>query len=168
MLKIGLWGIFCCIELSHSLYGATCITCQTCGEKFVRWRNFRFLCVMWRNLIFLHMGSIFKYRHMKDVDKSKISPHLAYMCDEENGSTCVKFMLFCCKIGFVAIYTLLSQIFVVAIYAFLCGEKINQQLRSWRKIDKYQVWVPYILYIYNITMLQSKLCCNTATNTKII
>ena len=34
---------------------------------------------MWRNLIFLHMGSIFKYCHMKDVDKSKISPHLAYV-----------------------------------------------------------------------------------------
>ena len=122
---------------------------------------------MWRNLIFLHMGSIFKYRHMKDWINLKFL-HIWHTCDEENGSTCVKFMLFCCKIDFIAIYTLLSQIFVVAIYAFLCGEKINQQLRSWRKIDKYQVWVPYILYIYNITMLQSKLCCNTATNTKII
>ena len=69
---------------------------------------------------------------------------------------------FCCNL-----HTFVADFFV-AIYAFLCGEKINQQLRSWRKIDKYQVWVPYILYIYNITMLQSKICCNTATNTKII
>ena len=69
---------------------------------------------------------------------------------------------FCCNL-----HTFVADFFI-AIYAFLCGEKINQQLRSWRKIDKYQVWVPYILYIYNITMLQSKICCNTATNTKII
>ena len=69
---------------------------------------------------------------------------------------------FCCNL-----HTFVADFFV-AIYAFLCGEKINQQLRSWRKNDKYQVWVPYILYIYNITMLQSKICCNTATNTKII
>ena len=57
---------------------------------------------------------------------------------------------FCCNL-----HTFVADFFV-AIYAFLCGEKINQQLRSWKKIDKYQVWVPYILYIYNITMLQSK------------
>ena len=69
---------------------------------------------------------------------------------------------FCCNL-----HTFVADFFV-AIYAFLCGKKINQQLRSWRKNDKYQVWVPYILYIYNITMLQSKICCNTATNTKII
>ena len=35
----------------------TCITCQTCGEKFVMWRNFRFLCVI-------------------NVEKSEISPYV--------------------------------------------------------------------------------------------
>ena len=61
------------------------------------------------------------------------------MCDVENASTCVKVMLFCCKIGVVAIYALLSQICFVVIYAFLCGDKINQKLRMWRTNDKYEV-----------------------------
>ena len=59
---------------------------------------------MWRNLKYLHIW---------------------HVCDVENASTCVKFMLFCCKIGFVAIYALLSQISFVAIYAVLCGEKMT-------------------------------------------
>ena len=50
-----------------------------------------------------------------------------------------KILLFCCNIGFVAIYVLLWQICFVAIYALLCGEKIIQKLRMWRKNDKYQV-----------------------------
>ena len=49
---------------------------------------------------------------------------------------------FCCNL-----HTYVADFFV-AIYAFLCGKKINQLLHSWRKNDKYQVWVPYILYIY--------------------
>ena len=52
-----------------------------------------------------------------------------------------KILLFCCNIGFVAIYVLLWQICFVAIYALLCGEKIIKKLRMWRKNDKYQVWV---------------------------
>ena len=50
-----------------------------------------------------------------------------------------KILLFCCNIGFVAIYVLLWQICFVAIYALLCGEKIIQKLHMWRKNDKYQV-----------------------------
>ena len=65
--------------------------------------------------------------------------HIWYVCDVGNASTYVRFVLFCCKIGFVAIYTLLSQICFVAIYALLCGEKINQKLRVWRKNEKYEV-----------------------------
>ena len=38
-----------------------------------------------------------------------------------------RFMLFCCKISFVAIY------------ALLCGKKFRQKLCLWRKNDKYQV-----------------------------
>ena len=64
--------------------------------------------------------------------------HIWHVCDVENASICVKFMLFCCKIGyvaiyallsqisFVAIYALLSQICFVAIYALLCGEKLTK------------------------------------------
>ena len=52
--------------------------------------------------------------------------HIWHVCDVENASTCVKFMFFCCKIGFVAIYALLSQISFVAIKALLCGEKITK------------------------------------------
>ena len=159
--------IFCCIELSDFLYGATCITCQTCGEKFVRWRNFRFLCVMWRNLIFLLMGSIFKYRHMKGVDKSKISPHLAYMCDEENGSTCVKFMLFCCKIGFVAIYTLLSQIFLSRFTLFCVDKKLTNNCVVGEKMTniRYGCHIFYI-YIqhYNATKENMLQHCNKCQN----
>ena len=89
---------------------------STCGviSNFAIWK-------MWRNLKFLHIW---------------------HVCDVENASTCVKFMLFCCKIGFVAIYALLSQISFVAIYALLCGEKINNKLCVWRKNDRYQVWDP--------------------------
>ena len=50
-----------------------------------------------------------------------------------------KILLFCCNIGFVAIYVLLWQICFVAIYALLCGEKIIQKLHMWRKNDKYEV-----------------------------
>jgi len=48
-------------------------------------------------------------------------------------------MLFCCKIGFIAIYAFLLQICFVAIYALLCGEKINKKMCVWRKNYKYQV-----------------------------
>ena len=66
--------------------------------------------------------------------------HIWHVCDVENASTCVKFMLFCCKIGFVAIYALLSQICFVAIYALLCGEKTTQITpKCGEKNDKYKV-----------------------------
>ena len=67
--------------------------------------------------------------------------HIWHVCDVENASTCVKFMLFCWKIGFVAIYALLSQICFVAIYALLCGEKNLLKIAYVEKNDKYEVWV---------------------------
>ena len=57
---------------------------------------------------------------------------MCHVCDEENASTHVKFMLCCCKICFVAIY------------ALLCGGKINQKLCVWRKNNKYEVWPQYV------------------------
>ena len=48
-------------------------------------------------------------------------------------------MLFCCKIGFVAIYAVLSRftlfcrkICFVMIHALVCGENLNQKLHMWR------------------------------------
>ena len=36
-------------------------------------------------------------------------------------------------------FVALNWDFFVAIYALLCGENVNQQLRMWRKYDKYEV-----------------------------
>ena len=53
------------------------ISNEMCGEKFVMWRNFRFLCVknVEKSEIYSHVEN-FKFRHMKDMEKSKISPHM--------------------------------------------------------------------------------------------
>ena len=74
---------------------------------------------MWRNLKFLHSWHVY---------------------DVENVLKCVHVMLFCWKIGFVVIYAVCREICFDAIYALLCGEKLNQRLRMWRKNDKYEVW----------------------------
>ena len=68
---------------------------------------------MWRNVKFLHIWQV---------------------CDVENASTYMKFRFVCCKIGFVAIYTLLLQISFVAIYALLCGEKLTKNCVCGEKI----------------------------------
>jgi hypothetical protein len=44
-----------------------------------------------------------------------------------------RFTHFCRKICFVAIY------------ALLCGEKLNQKLPLWRKNDKYEVWAGLVV-----------------------
>ena len=61
------------------------------------------------------------------------------MCDEENASTCVKLMLCCCKIGFVAIYALLLQIGLSRFTRFCVENFFYKKLCVWRKNDKYQV-----------------------------
>ena len=70
------------------------------------------------------------------------------MCDVENVSQ-VKLMLFCCKIGFVANYAVLSrftlfcrEICFVMIRALLCGEKLNQKLHMWRKMTNMRYDLP--------------------------
>ena len=83
---------------------------------------------MWRNLTLLHIW---------------------HVCDVENVSTYVKIMLLCCKISFFLIYViLLRNSFFVAIYALLCGEKLNQKLLLWRKNYKYQVCLYLALDLY--------------------
>ena len=104
-----------------------------CGEiwYFSTWGVFSNIAIwkMWINLKFLHIW---------------------HMCDEENGSTCVKFMLFCCKIGFVAIYTLLSQIFLSRFTLFSVEKKLTNNCVVGEKMT-------------NIRCM-GKICCNTATN----
>ena len=87
---------------------------STCGviSNFSTWQ-------MWRNLKFLHSWHVY---------------------DVENVLKCVHVMLFCWKFGFVVIYAVCREICFDVIYALLCGEKLNQRLRTWRKNDKYEVW----------------------------
>ena len=86
---------------------------STCGviSNFSTWQ-------MWRNLKFLHSWHVY---------------------DVENVLKCVHVMLFCWKFGFVVIYAVCREICFDVIYALLCGEKLNQRLRMWRKNDKYEV-----------------------------
>ena len=78
-------------------------------RKIAMWTNFRFPC----------MTDVKKskiYPHVKDFQKKSLWPmlrnlkflHIYNVCDV-NVSINVQFMLFCCKISFVAIYAVLSQ-----------------------------------------------------------
>ena len=81
---------------------------------------------------------------MTDVEKSEIL-HIWHVFDDKNVATYGKFVLFCCKISFVIIYTFCSEICFVTIYALLCGDKLSQNFSVWRKNDKYEVWWwPYL------------------------
>ena len=74
---------------------------------------------MWRNLKFLHIWHVY---------------------DVENVFSCTRYVV-CWQIG-LSWFTLFSwKICFVAIYTLLCGEKLNQILRMWRKNDKYEVWI---------------------------
>ena len=76
---------------------------------------------MWRNLKFLHIW---------------------HVCDVENVSTCVQFMLFCYKIGFVAIYALLSRNLFCRDLRTFVWRKIEPKIASVDK--KWQIWgMPY-------------------------
>ena len=73
----------------------------------------------------LSNGGIF---HMKNVDTNQFCHNLHCLVAK---SDLLQFTLFCREICFVAIY------------ALLCGEKLNQTLRMWRKNDKYEVCHQY-------------------------
>ena len=49
-------------------------------------------------------------------------------------------LLLFAKIIFLQITLFCREICFVAIYAFLCGEKLSPKLYMWRKNDKYEVW----------------------------
>ena len=71
----------------------------------------------------LHICQVEKFLHMTDMEKSEISPHLHIMC--LMFTFVLRFTLFC------------REIYFVAIYALLCGKKLNQKLHMWRKNDRY-------------------------------
>ena len=148
MLKIGLWGNFllhrtfsfslrCYLYHLPDMWRKIChvekfqISLRDkCGEiwYFSTWGVFSNIAIwkMWINLKFLHIW---------------------HMCDEENGSTCVKFMLFCCKIGFVAIYTLLSQIFLSRFTLFCVEKKLTNNCVVGEKMTNIRYGC-HIFYIY--------------------
>ena len=58
---------------------------HVCEEKFVMWRNFRFICMTDADAKFLHMRSNFKFFHMKGAEKSEIFPHETFLwCFSDN------------------------------------------------------------------------------------
>ena len=139
MLKIGLWGNFLLhrtfsFSLRCYLYYLPDMWRKICHvEKFQI--SLRDKC---GEIWYFSTWGVFSRNAIWDVDKSKISPLLAYVWWGEWLHMCEihAFLLqnwFCCNL-----HTFVADFFV-AIYAFLCGKKINQQLRSWRKNDKYQV-----------------------------
>ena len=87
-------------------------------EKFFLQNRF----FMWRNMEKnLSYGDIFS--HERCGDKSAFFLHKSRCFVVK--SLLLPFTLFCCERCFVAIY------------ALLCGEKLNQKLCLWRKKDKY-------------------------------
>ena len=101
---------------------------------------------------------------MTNVEKSEISPHVKNfpnfsaqpkwknlkflhildVYDVENVSTNVQFMLFCCKISFVAIYAVLSRNqFCYNLRTFVWRTFLPKIAYMWRKYDKYEVCVRY-------------------------
>ena len=87
-------------------------------------RNFKFLQNMDEEKSeILHICQVEKFLHMTDMEKSEISPHLHIMC--LMFTFVLRFTLFC------------REIYFVAIYALLCGKKLNQKLHMWRKNDRY-------------------------------
>ena len=116
-----------CGEISD-LYAREIWNFSTCGviSNFSTWQ-------MWRNLKFLHSWHVY---------------------DVENVFKCVHIMLFCWKMGFVVIYAVCRKICFDAIYALLCGEKMNQKLPLWRKSEKYQVcYILQCIFHYNVSLL---------------
>ena len=79
------------------------------------------------------------------------SPHMACVW-WKNVAMYGKFVLFCCKISFVIIYTLCREICFVTVYALLCGEKLSQNFSLWRKNAKYEVWRRYSLVSIDVTI----------------
>ena len=119
--------------MDHTSYlSHTYITYKICGafSDIYTWH-------MWRHLIFLHMWRNFKLLYMTNVKKSEIFPRLA-LCDVENVSTCLQFMLFCYKIDFVLIYAVLSQNMFCRNLRNFVWRKFEQEIAYVEKI--WQIW----------------------------
>ena len=120
----------------------TSTTSGACEEKICHVEKFFHMtnCYVEK---FLHMKNVKKIYHI-EKDLHMINVEQNVLCGEMwrnllqivAKSVLLQFTLFCREICFVAIY------------AFLCGEKVNQKLCLWRKKDKYQVcpFGPLLIY----------------------
>ena len=93
----------------------------------------------------------------KNLSCGEISSH------ERGGDKSVlsQFMQFCREICFIAIYAVLLRKIFFAIYALLCGEKFNQKLCLWRKMDKYQLCAILEIFFF---LFSTETSTNTDTN----
>jgi len=107
---------------------------------------------MWRNIRFPYITDVEKSENSPHLscEKCQISPHdrfvISFITKKINNvyslwSFVAFYVTSFCKNYFFANYAVLSRNLFVAIYAFLCGEKLSPKLYMWRKNDKYQVCV---------------------------
>ena len=90
------------------------------------WHMWRKICHVEKFQISMHVEKSEISLHLKNFQNFSTWPmwrnlkflHIWHECDVENVSTNVQYMLFCCKISFVAINAVLSQ------YTHFCVEKI--------------------------------------------
>ena len=150
---MGAGNVWVCCSKAYLIF-VTNITNEMCGEIFFMWRNFqismRHKCgEIWN---FSTCGVISNFAKWKMWRNLKFL-HIWHVCDEENGSTCVKFLLFCCKIGFVAIYTLMSQIFLSQFTLFCVEKKLTNNCVVGEKWQISGMGAIYFIYIqhYNAT-----------------
>ena len=130
----GSWNHRKYATISAYLIFVTKFTNETCGEKFVMWRNFRFQISKYdRN------GEIWSFSTY-----GEISPPLACVWCGECLHIYVKFILFCCTIVFVTIYDVLSLNMFCCDSCTFVWRKFNQKLHMWWKSDKFGPLLPRV------------------------
>ena len=122
-------------------------------EKFLHMRNMKKRYHIEKVLHMINVEQNVLCGEICHVEIGEMFPHDRFlrMTNEKCGAN-----LFC---GEISLHdTVLSQftlfrrkICFVAIYALLCGEKLDQKLCLWRKKDKYQVWAPVNKWCLGIT-----------------
>ena len=107
------------------------------------------ISVMWRNFPHnrlscgenLHMTDchVENYLHMVNVEKNLSNRGIFDMKNVDTNQFCHNLHCLVAKSDLLQFTLFCREICFVAIYALLCGEKLNQKLCLWRKKDKYQV-----------------------------
>ena len=108
-------------NLNPYLIFVTKFTCETCGEKYVMWRNFRFLYMAnVENCKILTIVENFLFLHMTDVKNLKFPCFVAKSVGQ-------RFTLFYREICFVPIYALFVWRQLLA-KNVQCGEKMTNMM----------------------------------------